>query len=86
MTDRIVHASHPSGEEVVRYDRRGHWMIELVPPSSYAPLGKRVSLAEAVQRALELDDGLGQVYLGLAGGTRFDNKYRIEKTRRKGLQ
>ena len=74
--DRRVHARHPEGEEVVRYDRRGHWQIELVEPSQHAPMSKRVTLKEAVERAVELSEWNGEVFLDLPGGGRFDALYR----------
>lgn len=72
-TDRRVHASHPDGEQIVRYERAGKWQIELVPPSRHAPLRKQVKIAEAVRRAIELEEQGGTIYLGLHGGQMFDH-------------
>ena len=72
--DRYVHASHPEGEEVVRYDRQGHWYIEIVEPSRHAPMRQRVNLAVAVKRAKELVEMGGTIHLGEPGGGAFDRK------------
>lgn len=83
--DRRVHASHPAGEEVVRYDRAGAWYIELVDPSPHAPMRDRVTIKKAVRRALELaEDGLGQIHFGLPGGQTFEARVREESKRAKG--
>jgi hypothetical protein len=73
--DRRVHASHPEGEEVVRYNRAGKWYIELVPPSRQAPLRKQVKIAEAVKRAVELVEEGGTKYLNQPGGEMFDHLF-----------
>ena len=73
--DRYVHAS-TEGEEVVRYDRQGHWYIELVEPSLHAPARKRVSLGEAVARAKQLAEMGGTVCYGEHGGGAFDRAMR----------
>jgi hypothetical protein len=78
--DRRVHASHPVGEEIVRYDRRGHWHVELVEPAIDAPWRGRVTIDEAVRRAIELEEQGGQVNLGVPGGRSFDAKYRKAKS------
>jgi hypothetical protein len=72
MPDRRVHASHPEGEQVVRYNRQGKWYIELVQPSPHAPLRKQVPIAEAVTRAKQLAEQGGEIHYGLYGGSRFD--------------
>lgn len=73
--DRRVHASHPEGEEVVRYNRAGKWYIELVAPSPHAPMRQQVPIAEAVARARVLAAEGGEVHLGLSGGGMFDHLY-----------
>lgn len=73
MANRTVHAEHPAGEEIVRYDRAGKWYIELVEPSPDAPWRRQVSVWDAVQRARELTkDGFGTIHIGLPGGGMFD--------------
>ena len=63
MADRTVHATFPSGDEIVRYDRAGKWYRESE--------GRRwaVSLKEAVRLALL--PGV-TIHLGRPGGARFD--------------
>lgn len=72
MADRTVHAIHPSGEQIVRYDRAGKWYIELVPPSVDAPRRKHVGVREAARRARELREQGGEILVGLHGGQMFD--------------
>lgn len=61
--DRTVHGTTTDGAEIVRYERAGKWFVEPVDG------GKRrgISLDEAAKLALS-----GQVFLGRAGGLRFD--------------
>lgn len=72
MPDRRVHASHSLGEEIVRYDRRGKWYIELVPPSPHAPSRRQVSVMEAATRAKQLRGSGGLIHYGVPGGSTFD--------------
>lgn len=73
MTDRSVHASFPGLEDIVRYERAGSWYIELSSGKR-----RRVTVAEAARRALELASMGGSVHLGLPGGGRFDQLVRTK--------
>lgn len=75
ISDRQVHVS-AEGEEIVRYDRQGHWYIEMVPPSPHAGLRRRILLGRAVERAKELVDQGGTVHFGEYGGGAFDRAMR----------
>lgn len=66
--DRRVHASHPDGTEVVRYDRAGRWAIEY-PGHPRTP----VTLHWAVREALR--DGM-EVRFNTVGGSAFDRAIR----------
>ncbi|WP_159599512.1 hypothetical protein [Agromyces humi] len=74
---RTVHATHPDGTQVVRYDRAGKWFEEH-PARQY----RRLHLWDAVRRSLELEADGGQILLGRHGGTRFDAKVREERIQR----
>lgn len=74
--DRRVHASHPAGEEVVRYDRAGKWYIELVPPSPDAGSRRQIGVKVAASEALAILQQGGQVHFGLHGGGTFDRLVR----------
>ena len=78
FVDRRVHASHPEGEEIVRYDRQGKWYIELVPPSPGAPARQQVPIAQAVARAKQLVEQGGTIHFGEYGGSSFDRMVRRE--------
>lgn len=79
---RTVHASHPAGEEIVRYNRAGKWYIELVSPSVDAPKRKQVTIAQAARRAEVLAEQGGEIHLRRPGGTSFDRL--VRKPKRKG--
>lgn len=68
-TNRTVHADHPSGEQVVRYDRPGKWFIE---HAAEPQPGRSVTMYDAASRATELAAAGGQVHLGQLGGAAFD--------------
>jgi hypothetical protein len=63
MPDRIVHGVVPHGGEIVRYDRRGKWYLEV---GDYR-IG--IEFSEAVRLALLPG---ATVHPGLPGGRRFD--------------
>ena len=69
MSDRTVHAACEDFE-VVRYDRAGKWYIE---PTDPVRRRKAVAIASAVDHANRAVQAGGRVWLGLAGGTRFDS-------------
>ena len=68
--DRIVYAERP-GVQLVRYERAGKWYEEFEDGSRHP-----CNLAYAVDRALELEDEGGVIYLRQMGGTMFDAKVR----------
>lgn len=72
MADRTVHARYP-GLEIVRYDRAGKWYFE--PIDSSLPRQK-VTVKQAADAAVwargYYDEG-AHIFLGKAGGTRFDH-------------
>lgn len=74
--DRTVHASHPAGEEIVRYNRAGKWYRELVEPSPHAPMRAKLTLAQAAQEAIEMACQGGKIHLDRYGGQRFDSEVR----------
>lgn len=69
--DRTVHATDRTFE-VARYDCSGRWFLEPIGP------GKRraISLAEAVEIAVEMAKGGGLVRMPLPGGRAFEAAYR----------
>lgn len=71
MSDRTVHAEHPEGEQIVRYERAGKWYIELVEPSTHAGSRQFVHLDGAVARAVFLEERGGRINWDLPGGTSF---------------
>ncbi len=77
--DRRVHAHWVDEEEIVRYDRSGKWYIEL----PLLKMRKNVTIAEAVTRAFELEEGGGKIMLDLPGGGRFDHL--VESNERRGM-
>lgn len=74
--DRTVHAEH-NDEKIVRYDSAGKWYIEFDPPRLRP--ARRVTIREAVQRAIELEQNGGTIYLGKPGGGSFDRYVRTER-------
>jgi hypothetical protein len=71
VSDRRIHASAGDRdgslwEEVVRYDRVGKWYMEV------EGLRQSVRIHQAARRAVELEDQGGEIFLGVPGGSRFD--------------
>lgn len=72
--DRRVHAKN-GGAEVVRYDRAGHWYIELAADWGRKGLPaqrRKVSLDEAFDHAVFLWCQGGEIFPGQPGGKAFD--------------
>lgn len=70
MSDnRRVHASYLN-QEVVRYDRAGHWYLESSDRTT------KINIAEAVRLAVKFMAAGGDVNFGVPGGARFDAKVR----------
>lgn len=65
--DRRVHAEHPDGTQVVRYDKAGKWYVERAGDPRQA-----VTIAQAVREALRPSM---RVRLGVPGGATFDRLY-----------
>lgn len=75
-SDRRVHAFCVE-YEVVRYDRAGKWFIEF---GSLEPR-RRLTLASAVDAAVETWDHGGSPKMGVPGGGAFDAKLRARYPR-----
>jgi hypothetical protein len=76
-TDRTVHASG-DGQEIVRYDRAGHWYIEF-DRLALRPC-RHIGVAEAARLAVELEADGGTIFTRMPGGRVFDRKVRDLKT------
>lgn len=72
MDDRQVHASHPDGREVVRYNRAGKWYIERPAWPRYRR--RHVDVGEAVRLARLIYAQGGIWYEGQPGGKVFDRR------------
>ena len=76
VTDRRVHASFANGRvEIVRYDKQGHWYLEMA--ANYGRPGLpaervHIGVAEAARRAKDLRDRGGTIFTGVPGGKAFD--------------
>lgn len=71
-TDRTVHAIHPDGAAIVRYDRAGKWFLEELFGRRH-----RLQIPTAVDAAVRWvrHEG-GTIRYGLPGGTVFDARCR----------
>lgn len=68
MSDRRVHARLAGTHaEVVRYERAGKWYLEYPGGSRY-----RLAFSKAVAHGRVAKSGGGQVFLGLPGGSKWD--------------
>lgn len=68
--DRTVHASHPDGRQIVRYDRAGKWWLEHDPPLMRP--ARHIGVREAARIALQLEEEGGTIIMGRPGGNAFD--------------
>lgn len=82
LPDRRVHVSHPSGEQIVRYERQGKWFIEVIHPDPASCSRTQVTIDEAVERALELTSQFGLIFWGTKGGAAFERKFKEAHRRR----
>ena len=76
-TDRTVHAVHPDGDAIVRYDRAGKWFLEEVDGRRH-PLQIPTAVDAAVRWVRHED---GTIRYGLPGGTVFDARCRAALSR-----
>lgn len=76
LPDRRVHAEHPDGRQVVRYDRAGQWKLH-DPNRVPVTRGRGLERPMSLQQAVAFASAAGWTWLpGVPGGLQFDRQVR----------